>query len=155
MFNLLNLTSFLQKNKVNAGFKKQHYFTSQSLDDYFNNRSPNDKVSERIYYVDGKKFSFEDYNTVPWDKISSPNENIPALINSETGEKFFCNINQQYHRLNGPAIICADGSYTFWLNGVCYYQDIKSWRQSHPNKDCVFHTEMALLYGTGKNDFIF
>jgi hypothetical protein len=58
-----------------------------------------------VYYIDGEKFIAENYGEISGLKISSPDENTPAFENLKTGFKFWCEINEQIHRLTGPAEI--------------------------------------------------
>ncbi len=98
-----------------------------------------------IYYVDGKRFTTDDYDDIPRYKISSPDENTPAFENSETKYKRWVEKGNRWHRLTGPAIIRADGSYVFWLNDEIYI-NVEEWLKFHPNKDNTFQVEMFLKY---------
>ena len=91
-----------------------------------------------IYYVDGKKYTTNNADNIPWDKISSPDENTPAYEYRLTSEKLCCGKGTIYHRLNGPAFIGSDRSVEFWINNT-YYDNIKEWIKDHPNPDFYFH----------------
>jgi hypothetical protein len=90
-----------------------------------------------IYYIDGEKFTTDNYYDIPRYKISSPDEQTPALENILTGKKFWCLKSWQNHRLTGPAIINKDGHERFYLNGI-YYPTIREWINEHPNPDMYF-----------------
>jgi hypothetical protein len=99
-----------------------------------------------IYYVNGKKIRTKDFYKIPLNKISSPDENTPALENLKKGQKIWCKINRKYHRLTGPADIGhdksdigRDKSEYFYLNGK-EYEDVKDWLKAHPNPDLYFDT---------------
>jgi outer membrane protein assembly factor BamB len=99
-----------------------------------------------IYYIDGKKFIKSKNKKIPWDYISSPDEQTPAYEDTLTGEKIWCKKLRAYHRLTGPAEIFPDGKKYFYLNSVCYYNDIKYWLSFHPNQDNAFQIEMLLKW---------
>ncbi len=90
-----------------------------------------------FYYVNGKNFITNDLDEIPWGKISSPNENIPAFEDLETGEKLWCKKGIIYHRLTGPAFIRGDGSIEFYLNDK-NYNNAREWINDHPNPDLYF-----------------
>ncbi len=91
-----------------------------------------------IYYIDGEKFTTEDkFSNSLWKKISSPDDNTPA-IETSNGYKFYCQLDEQIHRLNGPAEITSDGGNIFGLNGR-YYENVHDWLKDHPNPDLYFH----------------
>jgi hypothetical protein len=90
-----------------------------------------------IYYVDGKEYKTDYYSNVPWDDISSPDENTPAIENLKTRFKFWCLKRINYHRLTGPSRIWANGDKWFCLNGK-KYETIKEWIKDHPNPDMYF-----------------
>jgi hypothetical protein len=58
-----------------------------------------------VYYIDSEKFTTDDWDGIPWDKISSPDEQTPAWENLITGEKIWCLKGNKFHRLTGPATI--------------------------------------------------
>jgi hypothetical protein len=90
-----------------------------------------------IYYIDGEKFTTEDkFSNSLWKKISSPDDNTPAFETSN-GYKFYCHLDEQIYRLNGPAEITSDGREDFYLNGK-RYETIKEWINDHPNPDLYF-----------------
>jgi hypothetical protein len=99
-----------------------------------------------IYYVDGKKYTTDNEDDIPWLDISSPDEEIPAYENLETGEKLWCKKGWQFHRLTGPARIWPDGSYSFRLNDKLY-ENIQDWLKDHPNQDETFKKEMIERWG--------
>jgi hypothetical protein len=73
-----------------------------------------------VYYVNNKKYTHEDNNFVPWNEISSPDENTPAYENLKTGYKVWCEKGRIFHRLTGVALIRADKSEHFYLNDQPY-----------------------------------
>jgi hypothetical protein len=87
-----------------------------------------------IYYIDGEKFISDE---IPWDDISSPNEQTPALENLITGVKEWHIKKYIFHRLTGPAHMLSDGRKFFYLNGK-RYENIKEWIKDHPNPDLYF-----------------
>jgi hypothetical protein len=90
-----------------------------------------------VYYVDGEKFTTDDADVIPWDKLSSPDENTPAYEDLSDGYKFWCLANQSCHRLTGPAVIFSDGNKWFCLNDK-KYDNVKEWIKDHPNPDLYF-----------------
>jgi hypothetical protein len=98
-----------------------------------------------IYYIDKVKFVIDDYNKIPFNEISSPDEQTPAYENLTTGEKVWCLKGDFWHRLTGPTRIWPDGKEDFCLNGKRYY-NIKEWLKDHPNQDNAFQVEMLLKY---------
>jgi hypothetical protein len=96
-----------------------------------------------IYYIDGKKFTADNNDIIPWFYISSPDENTPAAENLKTGEKLWCEKGDKWHRLTGPAYIWVD--YAYGLNGIQYH-NIHDWLKDHPNQDNAFQIEMLLKY---------
>jgi hypothetical protein len=40
-----------------------------------------------VYYIDGEKFITNGSDEIPWQEISSPNEQTPAFENLKTGNK--------------------------------------------------------------------
>jgi hypothetical protein len=92
-----------------------------------------------VYYIDGEKFTTEDYTIVSKLDISSPNEEIPAFENLESGYKFWCLTNLCWHRLKGPAKFYSNGFKEFYLNGKCY-ENIREWIKDHPNPDLYFQS---------------
>jgi hypothetical protein len=105
------------------------------------------KNNRYIYYIDGKKFSSDNYLVIPWYKISSPNENTPAFENLKTGEKIWCLKGNKFHRLTGPAAIRYNATYEFYLNDKCYYNNLQDWLKDHPNKSESFKSKMTNLFG--------
>ncbi len=91
-----------------------------------------------VYYIDGKKFTTDEYNVIPLFDVSSPDENTPAYENLETGQKLWCIKDGIWHRLSGPARTKSNGTYEFWLNDK-YYETVKEWIKEHPNPDLYFH----------------
>jgi hypothetical protein len=91
-----------------------------------------------VYYVDGEKFTTENYDEISIRKISSPNENTPAWENLKTGEKLWMKKGFVRHRLTGPAEITSDGREEFWLYKK-YYENVKDWINNHPNPDLYFN----------------
>jgi hypothetical protein len=89
-----------------------------------------------IYYIDGKKFIANDYDDIPWLKISSPDEQTPAF-KGYSGRIYWCKKGNILHRLMGPAKILSDGTEKFCLNGY-YYKTVKEWIKDHPNPDLYF-----------------
>jgi hypothetical protein len=99
-----------------------------------------------MYYIDGKKYTTNDWNEIPRYELSSPDENTPALEDLETGYKYWCKKGKFLHRLTGPASINnKDNSGAFWLNGN-YYYNFHDWLKVHPNQDNAFQVEMLLKY---------
>jgi hypothetical protein len=91
-----------------------------------------------IYYVDSEKFTTDDYGTIPWDDISSPDENTPGFECTIKNIKEYCSKNQCYHRLTGPALIENVILEMFFINNVVY-ENVKDWISNHPNPDLYFH----------------
>ncbi len=90
-----------------------------------------------VYYIDGEKFTTDDWHKIPEYDISFPDENTPAWENLETGEKLWCEKDWKFHRLTGPATIFRDKSIVFWLNDK-RYENINVWLKDHPNPDLYF-----------------
>jgi hypothetical protein len=90
-----------------------------------------------IYYIDKEKFTTSNYDEIPWEFISSPDENTPAHENLLIGFKEWCKKGYILHRLTGPANIWYDESEEFWLNGK-KYENVKEWIKNHPNPDLYF-----------------
>jgi hypothetical protein len=91
-----------------------------------------------IYYVDGEKFTTDDYDEVPKYDVSSPDENTPAYESLEIGTKVWCKKGWRLYRLIGPAVVYINGDYNFWLDGKYYGKDINAWLKNHPNPDIYF-----------------
>jgi hypothetical protein len=98
-----------------------------------------------IYYINGEKFTSENYDDIPWLDISSPDENTPAYEDLETGQKIWCEKNNGWHRLTGPAYSWPTGREEFYLNGT-RYKKVKDWLKVHPYQDNAFQVEMLLKY---------
>jgi hypothetical protein len=98
-----------------------------------------------IYYIDGEKFTTVIPYIIPVFKISSPNENTPALENLSTGYKRWCEKGYILHRLNGPSIINPNKPYWFHIKNV-RYKNIHDWLLNHPIQDNAFQVEMLLKY---------
>jgi hypothetical protein len=98
-----------------------------------------------IYYIDDKTFTSDILDVIPFYKISSPDENTPALEDLKTGYKYWCLKGWKIHRLTGPARICPNGSYDFFLNDK-KYTNIHDWLKDHPNQTNAFQVEMLLKY---------
>jgi hypothetical protein len=98
-----------------------------------------------IYYVNRKKYTTDDEEDIPWHKVSSPNENKPAVEYILTGYKVWCKKRYFRHRLTGPAIIWPDGYLEYWLNWK-KYKNIHDWLKDHPNQTNTFQVEMLLKY---------
>jgi hypothetical protein len=90
-----------------------------------------------IYYVDGEKFTTNEYFNIPIDFISSPNENTPAFEDIYYCEKIWCEKDWIIHRLTGPAFIDSNGTKNYYLNGKPYFK-IQNWLKEHPNPDMYF-----------------
>jgi hypothetical protein len=99
-----------------------------------------------IYYVDGEKFTTDNWDEIPWKEISSLDKNTPAFEHLLTGDKFWCLKYYLCHRLTGPALIDFDGTKYFYLNGK-RYENIREWLKYHQNQDNAFQVEMLLKYG--------
>jgi hypothetical protein len=69
-----------------------------------------------IFYVNGEKVTTNDWDEIPRRKVSSPNENTPAL-ESYSGYKIWCLEGLIIHRLTGPAKFYYSGKYDFFLIG--------------------------------------
>jgi hypothetical protein len=95
------------------------------------------------YYINGEKFTTDNYREIPEYEISSPNEQTPAYERSD-GIKFWCKKGHILHRLTGPTCISPDGYY-FYLNNKIYY-NVKDWLKDHPNQTNAFQVEMLLKY---------
>jgi hypothetical protein len=92
-----------------------------------------------IYYVDGDKFKTKNYNSIPFSKVSSLNEETPAIEGLSDNYKLWCLKGWTPHRLTGPAYINTNGVKEYWLNGE-RYNNIKEWIKNHPNPDLYFDT---------------
>jgi hypothetical protein len=90
-----------------------------------------------IYYVDGEKYTTDDYDEIPLDDISSPDESTPAYENLSNGFKFWCLKGRIWHRLTGPAYV-DNGIERFYLKDQ-RYENVKEWIKDHPNPDLYFH----------------
>jgi hypothetical protein len=92
-----------------------------------------------VYYVDGEKFITNLIRNVPWDEISSFNEETPALEDLSDGYKEWCLKGRIRHRLTGPAVIWpnANNVKDFYLNEN-YYKSVRDWINDHPNSDLYF-----------------
>jgi hypothetical protein len=95
-------------------------------------------MNNYFYYIDGEKFTTDIFDKIPRNNISSPNENIPAIEDTLTGEKLWCNEKDFWHRLTGPAYICPDRNEFFYLNGQ-FYENIHDWLKDHPSPDLYFN----------------
>jgi hypothetical protein len=89
-----------------------------------------------VYYVDGERYTTDDFDNVPFDKISSPDEITPAYEDLSDGYKFWC-LKYKLHRLTGPAVIFSDGNKWFCLNDI-KYENVCDWIKDHPNPDLYF-----------------
>jgi hypothetical protein len=90
-----------------------------------------------IYYIDDEKFTTDDKNEIPWEEISSPNEDTPAIQQLNSKYKLWCKKGFIGHRLTGVALIRTDGTEYFYLNDK-RYENIKEWINNHPNPDLYF-----------------
>jgi hypothetical protein len=91
-----------------------------------------------IYYIDGTKHLVEIRNKkIPWKEISSPDEYTPALEDLSDGYKFYCEINEQIHRLTGPAEIYPNKRLLYGLNGRVF-NNVNDWLKHHPNPELYF-----------------
>jgi hypothetical protein len=90
-----------------------------------------------VYYIDGKKYTTNNFYKIPLDNISSLNENTPAFENLLNGYRFWCSKDRILHRLTGTALIYHDKSEYFYLNDKSYV-NIKEWINNHPNPDLYF-----------------
>jgi hypothetical protein len=91
----------------------------------------------RIYYIDGIKHIKNDYGKIPFEIISSPDEQTPA-IETTPGLKVWCKKEWKFHRLTGPARIFPDGREEYWFDNI-YYPTIREWITDHPNPDLYFN----------------
>jgi hypothetical protein len=99
----------------------------------------NDAISlydNYVYYVDGKRFTTNNYDEIPWDDISSPDENTPAFIDTMLCRNVWYLKGKVYHRLTGK-IFDGHDEY-FYLNDK-YYENVHDWLKEHPNPDLYFH----------------
>jgi hypothetical protein len=101
-----------------------------------------------IYYIDGEKFTTDDYDTIPRSEISSLDENTPAIECVESGQKLWCEKGRIYHRLIGPSKIWRDGREEFSLNGTDY-ENVHDWLKDHPNPNLYFYN-IGVLTETDK-----
>jgi hypothetical protein len=99
-----------------------------------------------VFYVDNVRKVSDNRDDVPWLKISSPNDEIPAFENTQNGCKHWCEKDLLWHRLNGPAIIWPNGHKQFYLKDQ-EYKNINQWLNAHPNQDENFKKEMHELWG--------
>jgi hypothetical protein len=98
-----------------------------------------------IYYVDGEKFTSDNFHEIPWGEISSPDEQTPAYEDLLNGYRSWVKKGGDFHRLTGPARTWIEGDVQFWLNGIDYI-NVYDWLKEHPNKSEAFHVEMLLKY---------
>lgn len=80
---------------------------------------------------------------IPWDELHSLNDE-PAFEDLSIGSKGWC-FEGKWHRETGPAKTWANGTYSFWLNGI-WYENINDWLEHHPNQDKAFQVMMILQY---------
>jgi hypothetical protein len=92
-----------------------------------------------IYYIDGNKFTTNEYFNIPFEIISSPDENTPAFEDIYYWEKIWTKKGIIWHRLTGPAFIDSNGTKNYYLNGKPYF-NIQNWLKDHPNPDLYFDT---------------
>jgi hypothetical protein len=98
-----------------------------------------------VYYVDGEKYTTDNYYEINFYGISSFDENTPAFEDLSTGEKGWCKKGYIIHRLTGPARILSDDIEYFYLNNK-RYKKVNEWLNHHPNQDNSFQVEMLLKY---------
>jgi hypothetical protein len=132
------------KNEINAFINKaKENGIEISQNDFFDvNQEENKRF---VYYIDGKKFTTENCDEIPFDDISSPNVNTPALKNSSNEYEVWCKKGYVWHRLLGPAAINSIGEKFYYLNGK-RYNNIQDWLKEHPNQDENFKKEMIDKY---------
>jgi hypothetical protein len=98
-----------------------------------------------IYYIDNKKYITENYDSIPFLKISMPDEKTPAYFDTRKNIKLWCEKGLQMNYLKGPALVSNDYNF-FWLNNKNYFNNVTEWLKNHPNQDNVFQVEMLLKY---------
>jgi hypothetical protein len=91
-----------------------------------------------VYYIDGEKFTTDGYDNIPFDNISSPDEETPAYEDLSDGFKAWCLKGRILHRLTGPAYILRNGIEQYFLNGKDY-DNVHDWIKDHPNPDLYFN----------------
>jgi hypothetical protein len=118
---------------------KNENFQNKMIENYKNNNIIINNINyQYIYYIDGKKYTTENYDNIDFYEISSINEQTPAYENVITGKKIWCEKRFKLHRLIGPAEIHDNGTENYYLNGKCYYSNINYWLTEHPNPDLYF-----------------
>jgi hypothetical protein len=90
-----------------------------------------------IYYVDGKKFTADNYFDIPRYHVSSLDESTPALQALNSQHKVWCEKGRIFHRLTGPGYIASNGTKYFYLNGK-RYMNVREWFNNHPEPDLYF-----------------
>jgi hypothetical protein len=137
-------------NKINAQFEELNTklnnltrFIAQNFEPV--NIEEFNKPPVLIYWIDNNRYSTNDYSSIPFDEISSPNEQTPAYENTLTGNKCWYNKGGIPHRLTGPAVIGSNKTYEFWLNGKLYHT-VQDWLNAHPDQSVNFQTNMLMFY---------
>ncbi len=74
---------------------------------------------------------------IPWLRISSPDDNTPALEDLSDGYKFWCLKGYVWHRLTGPAEIYPNGNLLYGLNGRIF-RNIKGWIKKSSKSRTLF-----------------
>ncbi len=124
------------------------------------------------YWTKNGKFETENWDSILFEELHSPNNDTPALID-QFGNKFYC-CNGVYHREKDlPALEYENGKKEWYYNGnqhrlsgpwldneedtiYCLYgksyYNINSWLKNHPDPDIYFdaigmnETERVLWY---------
>jgi hypothetical protein len=91
-----------------------------------------------IYYIDGKKFTTDDFHDIPIDDISSPDNQIPGYEDLLRNIKIWLEKGEIKHRLIGPAIIVTNKKEIYYINDK-KYENVKEWIKDHPNPDLYFN----------------
>jgi hypothetical protein len=130
------------KNDINAFIVKAKVKGIDiSQNDFFVNKN-----KQFVYFINNQKVETDDFDSIPFDKISSPNEHIPGFQDNKTLHQTWTKENQVLHRLTGPAIFYSNGVNEFWLNGI-YFETVNAWLDEHPNQDESFKKEMINRWG--------
>lgn len=73
-------------------------------------------------------------------------ESVTCVVTA-VGTRVWTNDAKQRHRVDGPAVIFADGSEEWWYEGLLH-RDGKP-AKTHPNGDCVWYTHGKLHCTSG------
>jgi hypothetical protein len=90
--------------------KKSTEQTNELVSNMYKTTTGAEITDKDFYYIDGEKFTTNEYDDVPRYDISSPDENTPAIENTKKKYKRWVLKGDYWHRLTGPAIIREDNN---------------------------------------------